>query len=198
MGAQGNAPMCRGLGCVPGSMSRRRRAQLASYPGIARGGKTCPDGSSYPADVPCPPSKPPGGSGGSAVNPVFWLGSANPDWCKENPDLCSSGRPDPQKITMAINARGGKTCPDGSSYPADVPCPPAEPPGGSGGSGGSGVNFPTYYNSANPGWCMQNPGLCSNGRPDPRKIAMAVNGRGRPMGEPIASQRSRMQRRMRR
>ena len=37
MGAQGNAPMCRGLGCVPGSMSRRRRAQLASYPGIGWG-----------------------------------------------------------------------------------------------------------------------------------------------------------------
>ena len=107
MGAQGNAPMCRGLGCVPGSMSRRRRAQLASYPGISRGGKTCPDGSSYPADVPCPPAEPPGGSGGSAVNPVFWLGSANPDWCKENPGLCSNGRPDPRKIAMAVNGRGG-------------------------------------------------------------------------------------------
>ena len=48
MGAQGNAPMCRGLGCVPGRMSRRRRTQLASYPSIARSGKTFPDGSSYP------------------------------------------------------------------------------------------------------------------------------------------------------
>ena len=49
MGAQGNAPMCRGLGCVPGSMSRRRRAQLASYPGIARG---------VPLDPPSPPKPP--------------------------------------------------------------------------------------------------------------------------------------------
>ncbi len=48
MGAQGNAPMCRGLGCVPGRMSRRR-AQLASYPGIARG---------VPVDPPPPPTPP--------------------------------------------------------------------------------------------------------------------------------------------
>ena len=31
MGAQGNAPMCRGLGCTSGRMSRRSR-QAAAYP----------------------------------------------------------------------------------------------------------------------------------------------------------------------
>ena len=98
--------MCRGLGCVPGRMSRRR-AQLASYPGIARGGKTCPDGSSYPADVPCPPADPPGGSGGSGVNFPTYYNSANPGWCMQNPELCSNGRPDPRKIAMARGTAPG-------------------------------------------------------------------------------------------
>ncbi len=31
MGAQGNAPMCRGLGCTSGRMTRRSR-QAAAYP----------------------------------------------------------------------------------------------------------------------------------------------------------------------
>jgi hypothetical protein len=58
MGAQGHAPMCRGLGCVPGSMSRRRRAQLASYPGTARGVPVDPPS---PPKPPAPPKPVPGG-----------------------------------------------------------------------------------------------------------------------------------------
>jgi len=189
MGAQGQAPMCRGLGCVPGSMSRRRRAQLASYPGTARGGKTCPDGASYPADVPCPPSGgssggspgrwPAGSSGASMFVPRLPYCFGGDTWlCDGNP-YSSQGIPDPRKIAIAVQARGGKTCPDGSSYPADVPCPPS---GGS--SGGSTrryrneVNFPEYYNSGSDAWCAYNPELCSGGLPDPQKIAMAVQARG--------------------
>jgi hypothetical protein len=172
MGAQGHAPMCRGLGCVPGSMSRRRRAQLASYPGTARG---------VPVDPPPPPPPPPPRPSG----PGFY-NSGSAAWCALNPELCNNGIPDPQKIAMAVNARGGKTCPDGSSYPADVPCPPS---GGS--SGGSrrryrNPNLPQYYNSGSDLWCAYNPDLCSSGLPDPRS------------GESYASQASRMQRRMRR
>ncbi len=118
MGAQGNAPMCRGLGCVPGSMSRRRRAQLASYPSTARGGKTCPDGSSYPADVPCPPSGgssggSSGGGGGSTLSYPIYFSGGQADWCAGRPDLCSQGVPGESYASQASRMQRRRASVDG-------------------------------------------------------------------------------------